>query len=364
MPMSNIYAEYTQKEVSRIVDEINTKKLILDPFYQRNEGLWNENDQRKLIITILYDKYPIPPIMISDRDSYYNTIDGKQRCSTLRDFMNNCFQIEVNEVIDGVHYKKLCYYSDLSIADRILFDNIKIPIQKYLNMSDIDECRAYERLNRGRPMKSGEIILSYQYSEFAKIVKEYSDENSDLSQTLQDIWKVKYPSMDRRYNILAMFTALVAGLMKGTSFTTTSYRTLQPLLEKEEFDNEEIQTLQKNISRLINIWQSCAVTIPAEWKRAGKIWKLGHILGYMIHSLWTTQDDAYIINIWKKFIIDCCRDTTIYKKWDDAINIPAKNLNCIRLNRGWELIKSYFDTNKFITIDNPTGTDDDDDSDI
>lgn len=361
MPMSNIYAEYTQKEVSRIVDEINTKKLILDPFYQRNEGLWNENDKRKLIMTILYDKYPIPPIMISDRDSYYNTIDGKQRCSTLRDFMNNCFQIDVGD-------KNMCYYSDLSIADRILFDNTKIPIQKYLNMSDIDECRAYERLNRGRPMKSGEIILSYQYSEFAKIVKEYSDENSVLSQTLQDIWKVKHPSMDRRYNILAMFTALIAGLMKGTNYTTTSYRTLQPLLEEENFNDEEMQTLKNNISRLINIWQACKVTIPAEWKRAGKIWKLGHILGYMTHSLWATQDDEYIINIWKKFIIDCCRDTTIYKNWDDAINIPAKNLNSIRLNRGWEQIKYYYNTNNFRTNVNHTGTgtgtDDDDDSDI
>lgn len=337
--------DYTQWKIERIIKDINDGKINLSPAYQRGD-VWSETAKKKLITTILFEGYPIPPIMLSNRQTHINTIDGKQRCTTLCEFMDNLFPIEFIE--NGESKKQ--YYKELSEKLRAQFDLTNIPVQIYYGMTDIDECKAYERLNRGTVMKSGEIIKSYMYCDFANIVNEYGNQDSYLVKELQCIWDVKFPSMDKRYNNLAMLTGIIAGLMKGTSFTSTSYRILEPLLNKDKFDVDEINILKKNINRFVKMWKTWQVTLPTEWKKAAKIWKIGHLFGYMIHSLWTEDSDKTITHIWEKFITACCTDTTIYKKWEDAINIPNKNINPIRLNRGWELIKLYYETNQFEKI--------------
>jgi uncharacterized protein with ParB-like and HNH nuclease domain len=65
--------------------------------------VWNLIQQQEFILSILLDK-PIPPVVVVDMDSGYNTtglhkvlvIDGKQRLMTIQRFLNNEFPIPIN----------------------------------------------------------------------------------------------------------------------------------------------------------------------------------------------------------------------------------------------------------------------------
>lgn len=65
--------------------------------------VWNLIQQQEFILSILLDK-PIPPVVVVDMDSGYNTdglrkvlvIDGKQRLMTIQRFLNNGFPIPIN----------------------------------------------------------------------------------------------------------------------------------------------------------------------------------------------------------------------------------------------------------------------------
>ncbi len=65
--------------------------------------VWNLIQQQEFILSILLNK-PIPPVVVVDMDSGYNTdglrkvlvIDGKQRLMTIQRFLNNEFPIPIN----------------------------------------------------------------------------------------------------------------------------------------------------------------------------------------------------------------------------------------------------------------------------
>ena len=89
--------EYNPKTYTtqKIKSDIEKNLYNFDYYLQREEGQWNRKAKSLFIDSILRG-YIILPIVIDKREKVGGIIEGKQRLSTLRDFLNNQFRIANN----------------------------------------------------------------------------------------------------------------------------------------------------------------------------------------------------------------------------------------------------------------------------
>lgn len=95
--------------ITEIYQKIKKGDLILDPEYQRNE-VWHVSKQIAFIES-LFMEIMIPPIYVVEvpgtdilEGNKYEVVDGKQRLTTIKKFINNELALDK---------KYLEYYSDL-----------------------------------------------------------------------------------------------------------------------------------------------------------------------------------------------------------------------------------------------------------
>jgi hypothetical protein len=77
-------------------------KLFVNRRYQR-KLVWTQTEKQKLIGSIL-NRYPIPAILIAERDSFpgtYEIIDGLQRLHSIVSFIENAFPVEDGRFFDA-----------------------------------------------------------------------------------------------------------------------------------------------------------------------------------------------------------------------------------------------------------------------
>lgn len=80
-------------ELGPLVSKINSNDLNLQPDFQRGE-VWTDSKKRRLVDTILR-KWYVPAVhLIELKDKSLEVLDGQQRLSAMRDFMNGEFKID------------------------------------------------------------------------------------------------------------------------------------------------------------------------------------------------------------------------------------------------------------------------------
>lgn len=155
------------RDLVDLVTEIQSGKLILAPFFQR-KLVWRLAHKVDFIKTILLG-YPFPEIFVSrgsiDVETMTSTscvVDGQQRMSTIREFLNNVF------AVDGQCYK------DLSQGEKEAFLKYEIAlIDLDLEQSDPKIIEIFKRLNRTFYALSAIEKMSSEYgsSEFMLLAK-------------------------------------------------------------------------------------------------------------------------------------------------------------------------------------------------
>lgn len=95
--------------VKEIYRKIKKEELVLSPGYQRNE-IWNIH-KKTAFIESLFMEILVPPVYVVEvpsekalDENFYEVVDGKQRLSTIRDFLENKFVLSE---------KDLEYYGDI-----------------------------------------------------------------------------------------------------------------------------------------------------------------------------------------------------------------------------------------------------------
>lgn len=83
------------KTISSIVNKLENGGIVLTHKLQRDEGQWNTQQKGFLIDSILR-QYPVNPTYAVEDNGTYAVIDGVQRLSTLRDFINDKFALPAN----------------------------------------------------------------------------------------------------------------------------------------------------------------------------------------------------------------------------------------------------------------------------
>ncbi len=146
--------------VKQIVKMINNGKISFENSVQRGY-VWNKSRQSLLISSLILN-YPVPPIYAKKgEDGIYDMLDGKQRLTTIKKFLNNEFALEglpfITAVINGEEieidlngYK----YEDLPNDIRDDLDSVTLTIYYYDSITDDEVAEMFFRLNYGVPMSA------------------------------------------------------------------------------------------------------------------------------------------------------------------------------------------------------------------
>ncbi len=191
--------------INTLYNELSIKgegSINLDMPYQR-DIVWTPEKKKLFIDSII--KHIIPQTIILNINSDKNQrecIDGKQRCISIKEFINNEWPIEIN----GINYffgpddrilKRIADdYNNYKVflpSQRSDFKQTKIPVTTYHDLEYHDQLEIFGRIQNGSPLTDGEKMTSYfpniiSYNEITNFFEKYK--NSDAIKN--------YTSFDRK----------------------------------------------------------------------------------------------------------------------------------------------------------------------
>lgn len=234
-------AEYLQRESNKITianfyENFALKKYNFNPPYQRR-SLWTD-EKKSFFIDSIMRNFPIPPIFLHQKideesgKTTYDVIDGKQRLTSIIDFIEGNISVATEDG-DDVNGNVVAgkYFEDFDLPElakyKSHFWRYVIPIE-YVDTGDqqvIDSI--FDRLNRnGEPLNGQELRNSNYYgTKLLNIIEEL---------TKYGFWKERLKDVDRNRMEDVEFLSEIAFLV----------------IEKEELhaDQEELDKLYSEYS--------------------------------------------------------------------------------------------------------------------
>lgn len=145
------------RSLSSLIKDIKSGKIMLTHKLQRKEGQWN-NRQRSELIDSLLRNYPINPTYGVKESGKVGIIDGVQRLSTIRDYIDNVFsltktleKVTINDVeydIAGKKFKKL----DETVQEELLKSELQL--YELIDCTDKEVREMFARQNSGKPLSN------------------------------------------------------------------------------------------------------------------------------------------------------------------------------------------------------------------
>ena len=136
-------------------EQIKGKIILMDAPYQRGI-VWDLNMKRMFIQSIMVGIIPNALIFnnLYDEKEQRTTkvcIDGKQRLTSIVEFMNGNFSVS----LDGVEFNYLSGMIGKAKAD---FSGTKMFVVEYTNLSYDMELAIFRRIQNGKPLSTGELV--------------------------------------------------------------------------------------------------------------------------------------------------------------------------------------------------------------
>lgn len=141
--------------IYKIVDLVKEGKLNLDMDWQR-ELVWGDADNSKKnrksqLIESAFLEIPIPPIFISviegQDKTYFEVLDGKQRLSTIIDFINDGFVLK--ELTQLSCFNGCTFRSLPNRIQNIFLEDVELSVIVLRNTTPKIAEKVFERLNAG-----------------------------------------------------------------------------------------------------------------------------------------------------------------------------------------------------------------------
>ncbi len=247
--------------ISWFWDLYQRKLLDLDPPYQRR-SVWNQDYKDYFIDTVLHG-YPAPAIFIyqeitPEGVSKVSVVDGKQRLSTLFQFVDNEFPVYEKTTIQRFRGK---YFKDLEAKEKQEFWKYQFAIE-YLPSADEDVIgNIFDRINRNV------IKLTPQELRHAKFSGDFITLAEDLSTWMFDYLGEKtknFPNLNstskKQMKDIEMVAELLLFLEEGAK--SYSYDYLDRAFterdseweQKDEMENEFRKTIE-SIGKILDLSQ-------------------------------------------------------------------------------------------------------------
>lgn len=145
------------RSLTSLTKDISNGNIQLTHKLQRKEGQWNSKQKSELIDSLLR-KFPINPTYGVKENGKIGIIDGVQRLSTIRDYIDNKFalgkflervKINNNEYeIAGKRFKKL----DEIVQEELL--KAELQVYELIDCTDKEVREMFARQNSGKPLSN------------------------------------------------------------------------------------------------------------------------------------------------------------------------------------------------------------------
>lgn len=235
-----------QYAINYVIEMIESKYLDLSPEFQRNE-VWNDEVKKSLFIESLLLNIPIPIFYVyANEDGQLSIIDGKQRLSTIRDFVDNKF------VLKGVKY--LSAYNGLSYQQ--LPERVKLDFKRY-------QCYFYI-LNYNTPKR-------YLFDIFMRI---NTGSMPLTSQEIRNIFaKPKVRDLMKRMAKNPLFLKVTQGKVKDNRMEAQELALrFIALRKKYDFKNGQLIFDENSLSRLLE-WTIGALNDESDYQEYEKAYE-------------------------------------------------------------------------------------------
>ena len=244
--------------IIEIYQKMEDKKLILDPDYQRNI-IWDE-EKKTSFIESLYMGIIIPPIYVVEIPSTdilsgnkYEVVDGKQRLSTIKSFINN--DLKLRE-------KNLEYYADLfgekkfaeirECCSKETTEMLSSVLDVYVitaNSPDFTKYDIFSRLNKGsEKLRVNEIRKAIYHSELTKTIDKYVKDNQNkeyYKKVFSDKDRKRYEDYGRFYKSIAFYIRSNKSQKRVDKYNSRPREMINDILQ--EFQNNSYQDITTEI---------------------------------------------------------------------------------------------------------------------
>jgi len=172
------------KDIDTIVKEVRYKNINLEPVYQRGIK-WDSTKQGEFINSCYIGIFPTP-LIFNVTEEGTTCIDGKQRITSLVNFINNNIYFEYDgELIffDKIpeEYKNNKIVRTLDKKEKMIFMNRQLSVHKYSELTYEDEVDIFHRIQNGQVISKGELLISSAKTEdVATLLKNLCDKKKNI----------------------------------------------------------------------------------------------------------------------------------------------------------------------------------------
>lgn len=152
--------EYSNKTrtVTAYLRDIKKGSLVFNHSVQRKNNQWNKQQKSGLIYSMASGILPIPPVHVLAEEDKLWVIDGKQRLTTIHEFVNNEFKLDKNtksvelngEIIELAKKR----FDDLPEELQAKIKETEIVQVKYVDYTDEQIAEIFSALNNGTPLSA------------------------------------------------------------------------------------------------------------------------------------------------------------------------------------------------------------------
>lgn len=246
----NIYLSVSdlKRKYDRAVNGNLENALILSPYYQRYDGIWSLKDKSLFIESIILN-IPIPSIYLSE-DSKGNliVIDGRQRLSTLFEFMDEKkgFRLQglsILKELNGCKFNKLVGDKE-KFRSKIEDRSLHIAKLRY-GTDETFIIETFERVNtKGAKLNAQEIRNAIHHGKSTDLLNDISDYYCGENRII-DKKRMKDKYIVLRYFAMQFFYSSICE-NKNVDFKSISDYLSKIMIKINSLNNEDIEELRKN----------------------------------------------------------------------------------------------------------------------
>lgn len=286
--------------VRELLTEFNESKLVLAPDFQR-EFVWSLKQKSELVESILMG-IPLPMIYFFEGDDgVIQVVDGKQRLTSLFEFINNKFPLSQSlSILPDIRGKK---YNDLTSAERTKIARHQFVTQTIIPPTpDKIKFDIFERVNRkGSTLNNQEMRNALYQGLSTQLLDKLAQYDSFLKATDESI---SHTRMKDRYMILRFlaFYMWKQKITKDKEGKDIEYKSdIDDFLGKTmSFINRQDQNFIKNISTMFDETMNLAYSlkganvfrIPSNERKRPINMALMETLGYLCSQIRSTSNSS------------------------------------------------------------------------